>query len=74
MGVRNLTGISWHLERVHRAEGDEKRYKGRCEYYKYRDNFCSLRNGKCIGSAHCDDYSEISDEAFKFRQKNKYKF
>ena len=35
MHVNRLTGSPWHKERVHRSEGDERRYKGRCKYYRY---------------------------------------
>lgn len=40
MSVERLTGTPWHKERVHREEGDDRRYKGRCKYYQYnnRDN------------------------------------
>ena len=30
MGVNRMTGTSWNAERVHRSEGDNRRYKGRC--------------------------------------------
>lgn len=32
MGVNRMTGTSWNAERVHRSEGDKRRYKGRCKY------------------------------------------
>ena len=70
MGVNRLTGVPWHAERVHRAEGDDRRYKGRCEYYSYENDECTYRLGKCTGRAHCSKYKVISEEEFKFRQKN----
>ena len=36
MGIKHLTGTPWHKERVHRQEGDKRRYKGR---YK-AENLC----------------------------------
>lgn len=30
MGVNKMAGSPWHKERVHRAENDDRRYKGRC--------------------------------------------
>ena len=68
-----MTGSPWHAERVHRQEGDDRRYKGRCEYYEYNSDHCSYRVSKCIGSAHCNDYKLISEEEFKNRQKKNQK-
>ena len=73
MGVNRMTGSPWHAERVHRKEGDDRRYKGRCEYYEYNSDYCSYRSGKCIGSAHCTKYKMISEEEFKIRQKQNQK-
>ena len=69
MGVSRTTGSVWHAERVHREEGDERRYKGRCEYYIYENKRCSKRNERCMGSAHCMNYKAISEEEFKKRQR-----
>lgn len=63
--ISKLQGTPWHEERVHRAEGDERRYKGRCIFYVDSSNQCKKRNGICIGSAHCDEYNAMSDEEFK---------
>lgn len=68
MGISKLQGTPWHAERVHREEGDARRYKGRCKYYRDFDNQCNRRNGKCIGSAHCDEYLAMTDEEFKVKQ------
>ena len=69
MGVNQLTGTLWHKERVHRAEGDARRYKGRCAFYDYDNDSCKMYCGRCRGSAHCDHYKAITDEEFKARQK-----
>lgn len=68
MGINKFTGSPWHVENVHRAEGDDRRYKGRCKYYKY-NNMCKYRMTKCIGSAHCTSYTALSEEEFKKKQK-----
>lgn len=73
MNVSKMTGTPWHTERVHRSEGDDRRYKGRCKFYRYESKYCSYRCGKCIGSAHCREYQAISNEEFKKRQKDQNK-
>lgn len=70
---KSMTGSPWHDERMHRAEEDERRYKGRCEYYSMSDEFCSKKHGSCQGSAHCPYYVAISEEEFKARQKAEQK-
>lgn len=69
MGVNRLTGTPWHKERVHRDEGDDRRYKGRCQFYEYENNHCSYYGEWCHGSAHCDRYKAISEAEFLRRQK-----
>ena len=66
---KSMSGTPWHAERVHRAEGDQRRYKGRCAHYSYQQEFCKKFISKCTGSAHCDYYESISEEEFKTRQK-----
>ncbi len=65
MGLRNLQGTPWHLENLHSKENDDRRYKGRCKYYSDSDNSCVTRGIKCVGSAHCEAYEEMTDEEFK---------
>lgn len=69
MGVNRMTGTPWHAERVHRSEGDKRRYKGRCKYFYHENNYCSKRCGRCIGSAHCDEYDALTDTEFQKKQK-----
>ena len=69
MGISRLTGCVWHKEKVHRADGETRRYKGRCEYYHYDDEHCSYTFTKCCCCAHCPYYRAITDEAFKARQR-----
>ena len=69
MGVREMTGSPWHAEKVHRAQGDDRRYKGRCKFYQYQKDYCSKRVGRCMGSAHCDQYQAMSENEFIRQQK-----
>ncbi len=73
MGVKHLAGTPWHKEQMHRQEGDDRRYKGRCKYYEYDGNGCKRRCGRCIGSAHCEEYVAISEEEFRLRQMTQQK-
>ena len=73
MGINRLQGTPWHEEKIHRQDGDDRRYKGRCRNYYDSNNQCSRRNGKCIGSAHCDEYEAMTDEEFKIKQAQKRK-
>lgn len=68
MGVEKMVGTPWHVERMHRQEGDDRRHKSRCEYYCLGNNNCEKRHGKCIGSAHCEEYKELSNIEIKQRQ------
>lgn len=58
MSPKRLQGTPWHTERMHRAEGDERRHQSRCKHYikKKNQKYCRFRIGNCIGSAHCPDY------------------
>lgn len=73
MSISRLTGTPWHTEQMHRSEGDERRYKGRCKYYNYQGGRCIYRCQKCSGSAHCDYYEAISEEEFRKKQKQAHR-
>ncbi len=73
MGINQLQGTPWHLEKVHRNEDDDRRYKGRCRHYFDSNDHCSLRSGRCMGSAHCDEYEAMSDAEFKEKQEKRRK-
>lgn len=70
---KNMSGTPWHAERVHRADGDDRRYKGRCKFFSYDKEFCSKQIMRCTGSAHCDYYEAISEKEFISRQKMQQK-
>ena len=58
--LERLTGSPWHVEKMTRQEGDEKRHKSRCINYKGKEsNQCRIFGGRCHGSAHCSYYREI---------------
>ncbi len=56
MGLSDLTGVPWHTERFTRAEGDERRHRSNCTYFRKSESFCELYNERCHGSAHCNKY------------------
>ena len=61
MGVSNLQGTPWHVEQVHRKEGDDRRHKSRCLFYNPITKQCKDR-WKCNGSRYCRDYEPLSEE------------
>lgn len=69
-----MAGTPWHIERMHREDGDPRRHKSRCRYYykktKDEDAFCAKNYGNCYGSAHCLYYDEgDGDSSLKIPQK-----
>ena len=70
MNVNRMTGTVWHTEQFHRSEDDpRRRYKGRCKFFSYEEEYCSRYCTRCRGSAHCDEYEAISEQEFKSRQR-----
>lgn len=69
MGVSNLQGTPWHVEQVHRKEGDDRRHKSRCLFYNPITKQCKDR-WKCNGSRYCWDYEPLSEEDFRQRQED----
>lgn len=54
-----MTGIGWHVEKMERQEGDDRRHRSRCVHYSgKKDAHCSYYSEKCRGAAHCSHYSE----------------
>ena len=39
MGLKHMAGTPWHKERFARQEGDERRHKSHCVYYKWETIF-----------------------------------
>ena len=59
MGIsQNMTGSPWHVERMHRSEGEDRRHRHKCIYYDAKTGQCSKLLIKCFGSAHCISYRE----------------
>ena len=58
----NATG--WHITTLHMSEKDDRRHKSRCIYYDKMNNYCRYRSSKCIGSAHCHQYKELSQKTY----------
>ena len=61
--VSELTGTPWHVEKLTRNEGDERRHKSRCIYYRKKDAYCKYQYIECAGSRYCKYYKakEIED-------------
>lgn len=55
---KKMTGTVWHVEKMVRGDGDQRRHRSRCSYYRKSDNFCSHILTNCFGSAHCSHYKE----------------
>ena len=62
MGIsQQMTGTPWHVERMVREEGDERRHRARCTFYRRKpDGHCEYYGERCRGSAHCERYAERS--------------
>lgn len=59
MGIsKHLTGTPWHIEKMVRAEGDPRRHRSRCCYFRKTDTYCTSYKKRYIGSAHCNRYNE----------------
>lgn len=58
MGLSNLSGTPWHVDKFARKEGDTRRHRSRCIYHDKADNYCSKVVGSCCGAAHCSYYKE----------------
>ena len=56
--LNKMSGTPWHIEKIHRENGDERRHQSRCIYYQRDDKSCTKRMFKCTGSAHCTYYKE----------------
>ena len=54
----DMTGTPWHVERLTRAEGDPRRHRSRCVYFRKEDAYCCKYEFRCFGSAHCSGYKE----------------
>ncbi|WP_294242020.1 hypothetical protein [Pseudobutyrivibrio sp.] len=54
--VSELTGTPWHVEKLTRNEGDERRHKSRCIYYRKKDSYCKYQYIECRGSRYCKYY------------------
>ena len=58
--LNRLTGTPWHVDRYTREEGDSRRHRSRCIYYRKEDSYCRQELGRCRGAAHCDFYREAA--------------
>ena len=59
MGLNQLTGTPWHVDKFTREEGDKRRHRTRCTHYSDRGcSYCTLYGERCHGTAHCAFYEE----------------
>ena len=56
--LNKMSGTPWHIEKMHKKDGDGRRHRSRCIYYEHTDQSCNRRMFKCKGSAHCEFYKE----------------
>lgn len=61
MGINQMEGTPWHLERYSRKDGDERRHRSRCMYFRKSGAYCHKYGERCRGSAHCMEYKEGSN-------------
>ena len=69
MGISQLQGSPWHVEQMHRKEGDDRRHKSYCKFYNPVTKQCKDCR-KCKGSRYCLDYIRLSDAEFRQRQED----
>ena len=69
MGISRLQGTPWHVEQMHRKDGDDRRHKSRCQFYNPLTKQCKDR-WECRGSRYCQEYIQLSEEAFRQRQED----
>lgn len=68
-GLNRMTGTPWHIEKYTREEGDSRRHRSRCIYYRKGDAYCCKVVDKCIGSAHCRYYKEQFKDTISIKDK-----
>ncbi|MCH4007592.1 MAG: GreA/GreB family elongation factor [Eubacterium sp.] len=72
--LSRMQGSPWHVERMERGDGDERRHRSRCIYFNKHGKHCVYYNGPCYGSAHCNYYKEGNHKKKEFadslRKKN----
>lgn len=57
-GINQMAGTPWHVEKMTRSEGDDRRHRSRCEFYSKKTKCCSKTCGSCYGASHCPHYKE----------------
>lgn len=69
MGASRLQGTPWHVDPVHRGEGDDRRHKSRCKFYNPVTGQCK-DHWKCGGSRYCREYEPLKEMDFRQRQED----
>lgn len=67
--LERLVGSPWHVEKMTREEGDDRRHRSRCVHYRGKpEGHCDFYCGKCRGAAHCEKYAEKHFENYEVAQ------
>ncbi len=57
--LERMVGSPWHVEKMTRSEGDDRRHRSRCIHYSGKqEGHCDYFCVKCRGAAHCEKYDE----------------
>ncbi len=64
-GTGNLQGTPWHVEKITRAEGDERRHRSYCVNYDKNAKHCNITHSGCWGASHCDHYCRSKTSEIK---------
>ena len=69
--LRSLsTDTPWHIEKMVREEGDERRHRTYCANYNKDTKYCRYFLSVCRGTAHCKHYvdSRIKGDKDRYEQ------
>lgn len=56
-----LQGTPWHVGALSREEGDPRRHRSYCVNYDKAQKFCTVKNMRCMGATHCDEYVDSTN-------------
>ena len=56
-----MQGTPWHIGALSRQEGDPRRHRAYCANYDKDQKYCMIKNMRCMGSAHCDEYKDSTN-------------
>ena len=69
--LEKMVGSPWHVEKMTRSEGDDRRHRSRCIHYSGKqEGHCDYFCVKCRGAAHCEKYAENQIQNNELSQDN----